>query len=131
MRDLRTSTALRQLNDLSSDLESSPWAWAVARLDRAGRLLLPVEARAVLGVQSGLQTRVRGVCHRVVLVLSADGAGAALTVDSRGRLCVPAWLRRGAMSSLVVGTNHANELVVVAPTTVLDGLGDVLVGESR
>jgi hypothetical protein len=67
----------------------------------------------------------------VTLVLVATGAGAAMTVDGRARTCVPAWLRRGPVASVLVGTNHATELVVVAPTTVLDGLGDVLVGESR
>jgi hypothetical protein len=131
MHDLRNSTALRQLSDLGLDPELSPWAWAIARLDPAGRFLLSVEARAVLAVRPGLQTRVRGVCHRVTLVLADGGAGAPMTVDGRGRLCVPAWLRRGPTSSVLVGTNHTTELVMVAPTTVLDGLGDVLVGESR
>jgi DNA-binding transcriptional regulator/RsmH inhibitor MraZ len=131
MPDLRTSTALRQLNDLGRDAELSPWAWAVVRPDPAGRLLLPIEARAVLGIPPGQRFTVRGVCHRVTLALTADGAGAALTVDSRARLCLPAWLRQRAPSAVLVGTNTATALVVVAPTTVLDGLGDVLMGESR
>jgi hypothetical protein len=77
MRDLRNSTALRQLVDLGHDPDPTRWAWAVARLDPAGRLLLAVEARAVLGIRLGQRTTVRGVCHRVTLVLAADGAGAA------------------------------------------------------
>jgi hypothetical protein len=131
MRDLRNSTALRQLVDLGHDPDPPRWAWAVACLDPARRLLLAVEARAVLDIRLGQRTTVRGVCHQVTLVLAADGGGATLTVDSRGQVCLPAWLRRGSTSSVLVGANHATQLVVVAPTTVLDGLGDVLAGESR
>jgi DNA-binding transcriptional regulator/RsmH inhibitor MraZ len=131
MPDLRTSTALRQLTDLSLDPDPSEWAWAVVRLDPKGRLALPLGARIALGPHGMERIEVRGVCHRVALVLSPDGAGAAMTIDGRGRLCVPVWLRRGSTSSVLVGANHATSLVVVAPTAVLDGLGDVLVGESR
>ena len=131
MPDLRTSTALRQLADLGHHPDPPRWTWAVAHFDPAGRIALPSDARVALGARVGDRTEVRGVCHRISLVLSADGAGAPMVVDGRGRLCVPVWLRRGPCASLVVGTNHATALVVVAPTTALDGLGDVLVGESR
>lgn len=131
MRDLRYSTALRQLADLGPDRGPSPWAWAVVRLDPKGRVVLPADARLALGAPPGRQSSVRGMCHRVALVLSPDGAGVAMTVDSRGRLVVPAWLRRGPGSSVVVGTRHDPLVVVVAPTYVLDGLGDVLVGPRR
>jgi hypothetical protein len=73
---------------------------------------------------------VRGICHRITLVLAAEGTGAAMVVDGRGRLCVPGWLRRGPCASMVIGTDSATGVVVVAPTTVLDGLGAVRVGES-
>jgi hypothetical protein len=62
--------------------------------------------------------------------MSADRAGAPLTIDSRARLCVPAWLRRQPVTSMLVGTRDDTGFVVIAPTTVLDPLGDVLVGES-
>ncbi len=94
-RELRNSTALRQLADLGPDPGPSPWAWAIVRLDPKGRVVLPPDARLALGVPSGMQTSVHGICHRVALVLSPDGAGAAMTVDSRGRLGLPTWLRRG------------------------------------
>lgn len=73
----------------------------------------------------------RGICHRVALVLSPDGAGAAMTMDARDRLMLPAWLRRGPGASMVVGTRSDTPMVVVAATTVLHGLGDILAGPSR
>lgn len=131
MRDLRNSTALRQLTDLGPDPGPSRWVWAIVRLDPKGRLVLPAEARRALGARTGERTSVRGVCHRVALVVSQDGAGAAMTVDARGRLVVPAWLRRGPDAAMVVAIRRDVAVVVVAPTTVLDGLGDILVGPSR
>ncbi len=74
---------------------------------------------------------VHGTCHRVALVLGTDGGGAPITVDGRGRLRVPAWLRRGDATLLLVGTNAVTPTVLLAAATVLDGLGDVLVGEFR
>lgn len=93
--------------------------------------MLPAGARLALGSPPGRQTSVRGFCHRVALVVSPDGAGAAMTVDSRGRLVVPAWLRRGPSAAMVVGTRRDASVVVVAPTTVLDVLGEILMGPSR
>ena len=131
MPDLRNSTALRQLSDLGHEPDPSEWAWAVVRLDPAGRIALPSDARVALGARGAARTDVRGVCHRTSLVLSADGAGAALTVDGRARLCLPAWRRRGPCAAMVVGTNRVTALVVVAPATALDGLGDVLLGDMQ
>lgn len=131
MPDPRNSSALRQLPDLDLDPDPPRWVWAVAHLDPAGRIGLPLEARMALGAQPDRRTEVRGICHRVALVLRAGGTGAPLGVDSRGRLCVPAWLRREPVASLVVGTHHDAALVMVAPTTVLDALGDVLAGQPR
>lgn len=131
MHDPRNSTALRQLSDLGHAPEPPRWAWAIARLEPTGRLVLPVEARAALDVRAGHRTPVRGVCHRVALVLLLDDAGAAFVVDGRGRLLIPAWLRTGTASEVVVGTRNDSSLVVIAPTTTLDTLGDVLSGERR
>lgn len=130
MRDLRNSTALRQLADLGPDPGPSPWVWAIVRLDPKGRVALPAEARRAFGARPGERISVRGRCHRVALVVAPDGAGAAMTVDSRGRLVVPAWLRRGPDAGMVVAIRRDTPVIVVAPTTVLDGLGDILVGPS-
>jgi hypothetical protein len=64
-------------------------------------------------------------------VLRADGAGAPMVVDGRGRLSLPAWLRRRTGGFLVVGTDHATAMLVIAPVAVLDGLGGILAGGSR
>ncbi|HET6953412.1 MAG TPA: hypothetical protein VFI47_23745 [Acidimicrobiales bacterium] len=133
MHDPRTRTALSHLADLGHTPEPPRWHWGIARLDPIGRIVLPGQAHAALGLTVEQPCLVQGVCYRVALVLRTCGGGAAVTVDGRGRLRLPAWLRRsGAASrSLPVGARCDAPLVVVAPTTVLDGLGDVLAGESR
>ena len=130
MPNLRTSTALRQLVDLGHEPDPPAWDWAVSRLDPGGRLLVPIEARAALGARSGGRTDVCGLCRGVALVLRVEGRGRRITVDRRGQLYVPAWLRHGARTWLLVGTRVAAQIVVVAPLSVLDGLGDRLVGEA-
>jgi len=130
MHDPRISTAMSQLADLART-EPSPWAWAVAHVDPKGRVALPAEARLVLEVAQGRRTSVRGVCNRVALVVRAEGPGAAVAVDARGRLAVPVWLRRPPPAPVVVGTQQDTAVVVIAPTTVLEGLGDLLVGGPR
>ena len=131
MHDPRTSTALRQLADLSTTPGPSAWVWAVARPDPEGRLRLPAAARHALGVRSGHQREVRGICHRVALVVTPAGTGTSLVVDSRGRLTIPVWLRRGADRSLVIGVDHTAPIVVIAPVAVLDGVGNLLAGGPR
>lgn len=73
----------------------------------------------------------RGICHRVALVLDAGSVGAAFIIDSRGRILVPAWLRTRTAAAVVVGTRGDPALVVIAPTTALDALGDLLSGAHR
>jgi len=131
MHHPRTSTALRQLTDLGHEPDPPRWAWAVARLDAKGRVLLPPAARSALGVRLGDRTAVVGRCHRVAMVLQHDGGGAPMVVDNRGRLGVPAWLRRGPGASMVVGTRYDAPVVVLAPVATLDGLGDLLSGSSQ
>ena len=131
MHDPRNSTALRQLADLGHQPDRPRWSWAIARLEPTGRLVLPVEARHALGVRAGHRTPLRGICQRVALVVRTDGSGALMAVDGRGRLLVPTWLRKGTAAAVVVGTRHDEPIVVVAPTAVLDALGDVLSGERR
>lgn len=127
MHDPRTSTALRQLAHLDEPPPPTRWRWTVARLDTAGRLPLPRHARTALGLPAGVRRDVRARLHRAGLVLTAgDGPGGSLPVDGRGRLAVPAALR--STVCLVIGTQAELDLVVVAPATVLDGLGDILAG---
>lgn len=130
MHDPRTSTALRQLADLDLDPHLPVWDWAVVRLESCGRLRLPVEARAALGA-GALGGDLRGVCHRDVLGLSAARGGRPMPIDGRGRLYVPAWLRQRSVPWLLIGANPADSTVVVAPTSVLDSLGNQLLGDVR
>lgn len=108
------------------------WRWVIVRLDAEGRVCLPGNALVVLGAAADERAVVRGTCNRVGLVLHRDGA-APLSVDSRGRVLVPVWLRRaaGESGSVVVGTRTEDHLVLVAPVAVLDGLGNMLVGGTQ
>jgi bifunctional DNA-binding transcriptional regulator/antitoxin component of YhaV-PrlF toxin-antitoxin module len=127
-----TGNAFRQLAELGQDPDPSRWRWDIVRVEASGRLVLPTWARTALGI-AGQAMPVYGVCNRVALVLHPAGPGAAITVDRRGRLCVPMWLRRATAGSAVVlvGCQQRSSLVVVAPIGVLDGLGDLLAGEPR
>jgi hypothetical protein len=127
MPDLRTGTALRQLHDLGPDPAEIRWRWAVARVEPSCRVVLRGEARVVLGAAS----EVRGACNRVAFLLRPDGPGAAVVIDGRGRVRLPAWLRGAALAAggVLVGIRRDPALVVVAPTGVLDGVGDILVGD--
>jgi hypothetical protein len=107
----------------------SPWVWSVGRPEVAGRLRLPAAAKALIGVRDGQSTHVRGVCHQVGLVVHPAAAGARLRIDGHGRLTLPVWLRdRGP---LAIGSNRAASVVVIAPTAVLDPVGDLLAGIRR
>lgn len=126
MHDSRNPTALHHLADLGRDAGPPRWDWAIARLEPTGRLLLPVEACRALAATSGAE--VRGVCHATVLVLTPGGGGRRLTIDARRRLYVPVWVRRGHDTTLVVGTQRANPIVVVASTELLDPIGNQMAG---
>lgn len=128
MHPQRTSTALRQLGELSADPEPSRWEWAIATPDPHGRLRLPAGARTALQVRAGERRELRGICHRVGLVVRPGGKGAVVVVDSRGRLTLPVWLRGGDDRALLVGSAHGSQMVVVAPVAVLAAFGDLLAG---
>ena len=131
MHDLRTSTALRQLADLDDGPNVPVWSWAVVALETSGRVRLPADACAVLSTRPGDSVEVRGVCRRDALVLRAAGDGRLLMIDRRGRLYVPAWVRRGDVTSMIVGTHHVERVVVLATATAFDPIGEALIGTSR
>jgi hypothetical protein len=132
MPDPRTSTALRQLTALGREPAPSRWSWAVRTYEPGGRLRLPAEAQAAIGFRPGASFEVSGLCQRVGLVIALDHfGGASLTVDPWGRLMLPAWLRRGAERSLLIGSDVDGSMVVVAPTGVLDSVGELLTGGPR
>ena len=132
MPDARTSSALRQLTDLGHPPTPSRWSWAVRTYEPGGRLRLPVDAQTVIGFRPGTALEVRGRCQRVGLVVAADHpGGACLTVDPWGRLMLPAWLRRGAERSLLIGADYDACVVVIAPASVVDPVGDLLTGGQR
>jgi len=104
------------------------WHWVVG-LDHRGRLTLPPEAR-----QLAARTTVVRASSRVgAVVLRPDGTGAATPVDRRGRVLLPAWLRRqvGAQAGavFVAARRPDASTVVVTPVTGLDDVADALVGE--
>ncbi len=127
MHDPRTSTALRTLAELTGDPPPRRWTWSVGRLDTAGRVSLGPPAADVLG-RGPLQVR----WHRLALLVepgdNGESAAGTVTIDRRGRLLVPVWLRdRG--SEVLIGADHASGRVLIAPIEVLDRFGDVLAGD--
>jgi DNA-binding transcriptional regulator/RsmH inhibitor MraZ len=131
----RPSAALALLRD-AAGYAAPPgrrWSWAVVRVDSAGRVGLPPAARQMLGAGTAGVTA-KAVSRGPVLVVRPGAVGAPITVDRRGRLSVPVWWRRMCVpaGAVAVATRSGDgPLVVVAPTGVLDGLADVLVGERR
>ena len=95
------------------------WHW-VLTVDPAGRLTLPAKARLLF---TGLDA-VRLWSTGTNVVLRHEGAGALTPVDRRGRVLMPAWLRRCAADEAVVVFVAARRpdasLVVVRPAADLD-----------
>jgi len=114
----------------------------VVGVDPGGRVRLPPPARRALGAETG-SVIARAAARGAVLVVqeSGDGAGVQVAVDGRGRMSLQEWWRRACAGGACAvatraGTGEAvgdaageGALVVLAPTGVLDGLADVLVGE--
>jgi bifunctional DNA-binding transcriptional regulator/antitoxin component of YhaV-PrlF toxin-antitoxin module len=110
----------------------SPWRWSGADPEPSGRLTLPTLARRLLVDDAGGAVEVSGVVRGDTLVLRPDlDAGRAMTVDGRGRLYLPVWLRRHA--GFLVGTNHDADVVsvVVVPAVLFDAIGDRLLERVR
>jgi hypothetical protein len=124
MHDPRIPTALRQLTDLGRDDLPSRWSWAIVGRERIGRIRLPAPAIAALDVGAGGEVRMRS--NRLAVIVRPDGPGAAGTVDGRGRLFVPVWLRQAGSRALLVGTWADRSLVVVAPVALGVELEDLI-----
>lgn len=127
MHPQRTSTGLRQFDDLGQSPPPRRWSWAIARLESTGRIVLPPEARRALGSPPGHSVDMRVRYSRLALVLRPDGPGATLSVDGRCRLYLPVSSRRG--DSVLIGTRTEVPLAMVAPVEVLDSIGGVLAGD--
>lgn len=111
----------------------SQWRWSGAEPEPSGRLTLPPAARRALVGDAGGAVEVSGVVRGDTLVLRPDQAtGRAMTVDARGRLYLPQWLRRH--SSFLVGIHHDavdEAAVVVVPAVLFDAIGDRLLERVR
>ena len=106
------------------------WSFAIVALQRNGRVTLPAAARYALDGCASLRAVPRG---EIVLV-GPGAAGRPVTIDGRGRLVVPCWLRGAAepAGSLLVGTRAMRDvepIVLLAPPRLLAGFADALVGE--
>jgi hypothetical protein len=131
MPNPRIPTALHQLADLEGEQPPPRWSWAIVGLERIGRIRLPSPALEALSAGGGREVRLRS--NRLAVIVAPNGPGAVGTVDGRGRLYVPVWLRHAAAGTgaVLVGAALGEPLVVLAPPGVLDGIGDLLAGEVR
>ena len=105
------------------------WSFAIVALERNGRVTLPAAARHALDECASLRAVARG---EIVLV-GPGAAGRPVTIDGRGRLVVPCWLRGAAepAGSLLVGTRAMRDvepIALLAPPRLLAGFADALVG---
>ena len=114
-------------------VKASPWRWAGAEPDPSGRLQLPPPARRALADDARGAIEVDGVVRGDTLVLRPGTvAGRDMTVDARGRIYLPLWLRRH--SCFLIGTHNrdAGEVaVVVVPAVLFDTIGDRLLKRIR
>ncbi|MGH9156333.1 MAG: hypothetical protein ACRD1K_10985 [Acidimicrobiales bacterium] len=133
MRMNRPRTPPAALPDLTgAPVAASPWRWAAAEPEPSGRLLLPSAARRCLGADSSEARSVSGVVRGDTLVLrTGAGNGRSMTVDGRGRLYLPVWLRRHL--GFLIGTHilPADPAVVIVPAAVFDAVGDQLLERVR
>jgi len=113
-------------------IEASPWRWSGAEPEPSGRLTLPPPARRALIGDTDAAVEVAGVVRGDTLVLRPGlVAGRSMTVDARGRIYLPQWLRRHP--SFLVGTHLQGNAaaVVVVPATLFDTIGDRLLDRVR
>lgn len=124
-----TQLSLPRLFD-DEDVGLGRWSFAIVRIERCGRVMLPAAAR--LAIQGRASMRVSS--RSEVALLRCGGAGRPVAIDQRGRVVVPCWLRDAAdpERSLLVGTGTGHDgepVVLLSPPRVLCGLADAMVGD--
>lgn len=135
MRMIRPRTSPAALPELTGPpITASAWRWSAAEPERSGRLLLPGAARRCLaGDATGAhQVQVSGVVRGDTLVLRRrTEEGRSMTVDGRGRIYLPVWLRRHP--GFLIGTHADPETsaVVIVPASLFDAIGDQLLERVR
>lgn len=110
----------------------SQWRWSAAEPEPSGRLLLPAAARRALGADATEARVVSGVVRGDTMVLRpGTTSGRAMTVDVRGRIYLPVWLRRHR--GFLIGTHSIpdDHAVVIVPAALFDSIGDQLLGRVR
>ncbi len=120
----------RFLDDDDGSDAAGRWSFAIVALERDGRVTLPLAARAVVGAWESPRALTRGE----FVLLRPGAAGRPVRIGGRGRLMVPCWLRdaAGSAASLLIGTRTEPDdepVVLLAPTRLLAGFADALVGE--
>lgn len=117
---------LRQLNAAVPD--AVRWRHWIVGVDSIGRITLPVEVR----LAGEPQRSVRVVSRGLALIVRQEGLGALRQLDQRGRLTLPAWLRRAVGPAgvvLVSASVPEVSMVAVTPTGLLDAVIDRLAEE--
>lgn len=133
MRMNRPRTPPAALPDLTGPpIVTSSWRWHAAEPEPSGRLLLPEVARRRLGADAAGAFEVSGIVRGDALVLRPDAEdGRSMTVDGRGRIYLPVWLRRHP--GFLIGTYAATaeRAVVVVPAVLFDAVGDQFLARVR
>lgn len=132
MRMNRPRTPPAALPDLTGPpVAASPWRWSAAEPEPSGRLLLPSAARRCLDADVAAAHAVSGVVRGDMVLLRPDAAdGRSMTVDGRGRIYLPVWLRRHP--GFLIGTHAAAApAVVIVPATLFDAVGDQILERVR
>ncbi len=127
----RTPSAV--LPDLTGPpITTSPWRWSAAEPEPSGRLQLPPVARRALVGEASTGLAVSGVVRGDTLVLRSEPtAGRSMTVDGRGRIYLPVWLRRHPGFLIGAHADGDDASVVVVPAVLFDAIGDRLLERVR
>jgi hypothetical protein len=131
----RPRTPPAALPDLTGPpITASVWRWSAAEPESSGRLLLSVAARRVLGTDADADQpgAVSGTVRGDTLVLRpGTNSGRAMTLDGRGRIYLPVWLRRHAGFFIGTHTIPDDPAVAVVPAALFDSIGDQLLERVR
>lgn len=110
----------------------SPWRWSAAEPEPSGRLQLPAIARRILEADDAEARAVSGAVRGDTLILRpGTTSGRARTVDVRGRIYLPVWLRRHPGFLIGTHTRPDDPAVVIAPAALFDTFGHQLLARER